>query len=125
MLFVFIAGIALDLREVWAYRRETGLTAGLALAVPLLPCNALALLLLAPWPLFGPAGGAGWIGPGAARRQFVLGIGMACAVTALPILLLLMETLAILRLPLGRRILRDASLNDVLIRGVLALILLA
>ena len=123
MLFVFIAGIALDLRQVWAHRRETGLTARLASAVPLLPGNAAALLL-GPWPLFGPAGGAGWIGPGAARRQFVLGIGMACAVTALPILLLLIEALAILRLPLGRRILREGCLNDVLIRGVLALILL-
>ena len=105
-------------------------------AVPLL-LGSGAALLLGPWPLFGPAGGAGWMGPGAARWhpgaarwhpgaarwQFVLGIGMACAVTALPILLLL-DKLAILRLPLGQRILRDASLDDVLIWGVLALILL-
>ena len=56
--------------------------------------------------------------------QFVLGIGMACAVTALPILVLLMEKLQILRQPLGQRILRYASLDDVAIWGVLALILL-
>ena len=128
MLFVFIAGMELDLRQVWAHRRETGLTAGLALLVPLLLGSVAALLLSGPWPLFGAAGGlvggAGWIGPGAARWQFVLGIGMACAVTALPILLLLMEKLAILRLSLGQRILRYASLDDVLIWGVLALILL-
>jgi hypothetical protein len=49
---------------------------------------------------------------------------MACAVTALPILILLMEKLAILRQPLGQRILRYASLDDIAIWGVLALILL-
>jgi Kef-type K+ transport system membrane component KefB len=50
-------------------------------------------------------------------------MGMSCAVTALPILILLMEKLAILRLPIGQRILRYASLDDVAIWGVLALIL--
>jgi Kef-type K+ transport system membrane component KefB len=54
----------------------------------------------------------------------VLGLGMACAVTALPILILFMQKLAILRQPLGQRILRYASLDDVAIWGVLALILL-
>jgi Kef-type K+ transport system membrane component KefB len=53
----------------------------------------------------------------------VLGIGMASAVTALPILVLFMEKLNILRQPLGQRILRYASLDDVAIWGVLALIL--
>jgi Kef-type K+ transport system membrane component KefB len=49
---------------------------------------------------------------------------MACAVTALPILVVLMEKLQILRQPLGQRILRYASLDDITIWGVLALILL-
>jgi Kef-type K+ transport system membrane component KefB len=49
---------------------------------------------------------------------------MACAVTALPILVLLMEKLEILRQPIGQRILRYASLDDIAIWGVLALILL-
>jgi K+:H+ antiporter len=49
---------------------------------------------------------------------------MACAVTALPILILFMEKLDILRQPIGQRILRYASLDDVAIWGVLALILL-
>lgn len=49
---------------------------------------------------------------------------MACAVTALPILILLMEKLAILRQPIGQRILRYASLDDIAIWGVLALVLL-
>jgi Kef-type K+ transport system membrane component KefB len=66
----------------------------------------------------------GWIGPKAMTWQFVLGVGMACAVTALPILILLMEKLEILRQPIGQRILRYASLDDIAIWGVLALILM-
>jgi len=115
MLFVFVAGIELDLRQVWQRRVESGITAGLALGMPLaLGCVAAAAMLLYP----------GWIGVRAQRWQFILGIGMACAVTALPILILLMEKLAILRQPLGQRILRYASLDDVAIWGVLAIILM-
>jgi len=66
----------------------------------------------------------GWIGPTAASWQFVLGIGMACAVTALPVLILLMEKLEILRKPIGQRIMRYASIDDVMIWAVLALILM-
>ncbi|MEN9631430.1 MAG: hypothetical protein RJA10_4658 [Pseudomonadota bacterium] len=115
MLFVWIAGIELDLRQAWKHRRETSITAGLALVVPLtLGCGAALVMLLTP----------GWLGPQATPWQFVLGVGMACAVTALPILILLMEKLEILRQPLGQRILRYASLDDIAIWGVLALILL-
>ncbi|MBX9644149.1 MAG: cation:proton antiporter [Novosphingobium sp.] len=118
MLFVFVAGLELDLEEAWKWRGETGLTAGLALGVPLLLGAGAALVLLK---LGDPAG---WIGSKGQTWQFVLGIGMACAVTALPILVLLMEKLEILRTALGQRILRYASLDDILIWGVLALILL-
>jgi Kef-type K+ transport system membrane component KefB len=115
MLFVMLAGIELDLKKVWQYRRESATTAGLSLGMPLLFGCAAALLLLA-YP--------GWIGPKAATWQFLLGTGMACAVTALPVLIMLMEKLEILRQPLGQRVLRYASLDDLLIWGVLALILL-
>jgi Kef-type K+ transport system membrane component KefB len=64
------------------------------------------------------------MGPKAATWQFLLGTGMACAVTALPVLVLLMEKLDILRQPMGQRIMRYASLDDVAIWGVLALIML-
>lgn len=115
MLFVMIAGIELDLRQAWAHRRESSITAGLALGMPLvLGCVAAAWML----------GMAGWVGPKALSWQFVLGVGMSCAVTALPILILLMEKLDILRQPLGQRILRYASLDDIAIWGVLALILM-
>lgn len=115
MLFVWIAGIELDLSQAWKHRGETGLTAGLALGVPLLAGTAAAAIVLQ-FP--------GWRGPNGAYWQALLGIGMACAVTALPILVLLMEKLGILRERLGQRILRYASLDDIAIWGVLALILL-
>jgi len=116
MLFVMIAGVELDLKQAWRYRRESGITAGLALGVPLLMGCGAALLMLQ-WP-------NGWLGPQARPWQFVLGIGMACAVTALPILILFLEKLALLRQPLGQRILRYASLDDIAIWGVLAIIVM-
>ena len=66
----------------------------------------------------------GWMGEKAQTWQFILGVGMACAVTALPILMLFMEKLEILRQPIGQRILRYASLDDIAIWGVLAIILM-
>jgi Kef-type K+ transport system membrane component KefB len=118
MLFVFVAGVELDLKAAWKWRGETGVTAGLALGTPLLLGAGAALLLV--W----LSGTAGWIGPQGKDWQFILGVGMACAVTALPILVLFLERLEILRTPLGQRILRYASLDDLAIWGVLALILL-
>ena len=115
MLFVMIAGIELDLKKAWQHRGEGALTAGLALGVPLVFGSIVALGMLA-FP--------GWIGTEARTWQFVVGIGMACAVTALPILILFMEKLEILRQPLGQRILRYASLDDIAIWGVLATILM-
>lgn len=115
MIFVMIAGIELDLTKAWEHRRESGITAALALGTPL---------------AFGGVAAAGmmmydgWVGPRGMPWQFVLGTGMACAVTALPILILLMEKLEILRQPVGQRILRYASLDDIAIWGVLAVILL-
>jgi Kef-type K+ transport system membrane component KefB len=66
----------------------------------------------------------GWMGPKAMTWQFVAGVGMSCAVTALPILILFMEKLEVLRQPIGQRILRYASMDDIAIWGVLALILM-
>jgi Kef-type K+ transport system membrane component KefB len=115
MIFVWIAGIELDLRQAWAHRRESTITAGFALVTPLILGSIVAV---------GLSQQQGWTGSGARLWQFVLGVGMACAVTALPILILLMEKLEILRKPVGQRILRYASLDDVAIWGVLALILM-
>ena len=137
MIFVWIAGLELDLKQAWRYKRESGVTAGLALGMPLaFGCVAALVLLVVNKELVIPgldlkamgldhfSLGVSWIGAKGTQWQFVLGIGMACAVTALPILVLFMEKLNILRQPLGQRILRYASFDDVAIWGVLALILL-
>jgi Kef-type K+ transport system membrane component KefB len=116
MMFVWIAGIELDLRQIWKNCGETVATASLALGAPLLAGSVAAAVLLAQ--------SNRWIGSQGRAWQFVLGAGMACAVTALPILVLFMEKLSILRTPLGQRILRYASLDDVAIWAILALILM-
>ena len=115
MVFVWIAGIELDLGQAWKHRRESGITAGLALGVPLAFGSIAAMGMLTV---------DGWVGAKAMTWQFVVGIGMSCAVTALPILILLMEKIEILRQPIGQRILRYASVDDIAIWGVLALILM-
>ena len=115
MLFVWLAGIELDIGEAWKQRRESTVTAGMALGVPLMFGSIAAWVLL---------NFDGWIGEKAQPWQFVAGIGMATAVTALPILVLLMEKLGILRQPLGQRVLRYASLDDIAIWAVLAIVIM-
>lgn len=116
ILFVWVAGLELDLSQAWANRRDSAVTAFLALLTPLLLGAIVGSLAL--W--HDPA----WMGSAALPWQFVAAIGMACAVTALPILMLFMEKLEILRRPLGQRVLRYASLDDIAIWAVLALILI-
>jgi Kef-type K+ transport system membrane component KefB len=118
MLFVFFAGIELDLSQAWRHKKESTVTAGLALGVPMVFGAGAAMVLLSG--IFGNA----WVGPQASSWQFTMGVAMSCAVTALPILILFMEQFKILRLPLGQRILRYASLDDIAIWAVLALILM-
>ncbi|MEK7779113.1 MAG: cation:proton antiporter [Pseudomonadota bacterium] len=117
MIFVWIAGIELDLKKAWLYRRDSCITAGLALGSPLLLGCLAAIVVLMTFNI-------NWIGPKGMTWQFIIGVGMACAVTALPILILLMEKLKILREPIGQRIMRYASLDDIAIWIVLSLILL-
>jgi len=116
MLFVWIAGIELDLHQVWRQRRDTLTTVALATTLPLLAGALVAAGMV--------SYGSGWLGETATPWQFAAAIGMACGVTALPILILLMEKIGILRTPLGQRVLRYASLEDIVIWGLLALVLL-
>ena len=115
VLFVFLAGLELNLTALRDNRRDTGVTAGLALAVPLILGAGTAAVLMQD---------AGWIGAKGAHWQMVLAIGMSCAVTALPILVLFLDRLGMLDQPLGQRILRYASLDDIAIWAVLAIILM-
>jgi Kef-type K+ transport system membrane component KefB len=115
IIFVWIAGIELNLKKAWFYRWDSCVTAGFSLGMPLLFGSFIAGIMLFY---------DGWIGSKAIAWQFILGIGISCSVTALPILILFMENLEILRSPFGQRILRYASIDDILIWGVLALILM-
>lgn len=115
-LFVWMAGIELDVYEAWKRRRDSIVTAGFALGTPL-AVGCLAAIALFVWQ-------PEWMGDKGMPWQFVVGVGMGCAVTALPILVLLLEKLDIFRHALGQRALRYASLDDIAIWGVLALILM-
>ncbi|AFU99334.1 cation:proton antiporter [Simiduia agarivorans] len=116
ILFVFLAGLELDMRSAWASRRDTLTTATCALLMPL-ALGALVAWLLWRWL-------PGFEGPAASGLQFSAAVGMACAVTALPILMLFLQKLGVLRTAFGQRVLRYASLDDVAIWAVLALVLL-
>lgn len=115
MLFVWTAGVELDLKDAIDKKKDTAVTALFALGTPLIFGSALAFVIL---------NYDGWAGESAYIWQFIVGIGMATAVTALPILVLLMEKLGILKQDLGKRTLRYASLDDILIWSVLAIIIM-
>ena len=82
MLFVWVAGLELDLKEAWVRRGEMGVAAGFALATPLLLGAGAAAIFLT---------GPGWAGPHGLRWQLLTGVGMSCAVTSLPILVLFLQ----------------------------------
>jgi Kef-type K+ transport system membrane component KefB len=114
ILFVWTAGVELDFKATLNKKLDTGITALFALGVPLMFGSVLALII---------SNYSGWMGESAYRWQFAVGIGMALAVTALPILVLLMEKLGIKK-QLSARILRYASLDDIIIWLVLAIIIM-
>jgi Kef-type K+ transport system membrane component KefB len=116
MLFICLAGIEIDLRAAWQARRDTLVSATLALVCPLLLGGLCAWTLQALNPSWRAAQSHPW--------QFSLGVGMACAVTALPILVLFLAKLGKLRTPFSQRVLRYASLDDLAIWLVLAMILM-
>lgn len=115
MLFVWTAGVELNLKEAVNKKKDTLITALFALSTPLIFGSILALII---------SNYPGWMGQSANTWQFIFGIGMATAVTALPILILLMEKLNIFNKELGKRTLRYASLDDILIWAVLAIIIM-
>jgi Kef-type K+ transport system membrane component KefB len=114
MIFVWIAGVELDLSDAWANRRESAITAGLALVTPLLLGSIVAGFM---------AMHAEWVGATAMTGNSSLAWDDLRRQLA-AILILLMEKLEVLRQPVGQRILRYASLDDIAIWAVLALILM-
>lgn len=115
IFFVWSAGVQLDIKEVFKARKDSFTTASLGLLGPLIFGAIFAFVLY---------DNGNWAGPDAMTWQFVLGIGMAMAVTALPILILLMQKMDIFDGPIGRRVLTYASLDDILIWIVLAIVIM-
>lgn len=114
IFFVWLAGIHLDLRVAIKNKKDSLVTSFFALSVPLVVGCVFAYIIH----------NSQWMGSDAMPWQFSLGIGMGIAVTALPILILLMEKLEIFHLNIGKRLLRYASLDDLLIWAVLSIIIM-
>ena len=115
ILFVFTAGVEIDVGKAMEQKKDTVVTAFFALVSPLALGSLFALFL---W------NDPDWHGPKASEWQFLLGTGMASAVTALPILVLILDKAGMLKQEIGVRCLRYASFDDVLIWTVMAIILL-
>lgn len=115
VLFVSTAGIEVNLHSAKKEWRETSITASFALFTPLIIGLPLVAFL---------SFNERWIGDGAEQWQFSLATGMAMSVTALPILVLLLEKMNILKSDIGVRCLRYASFDDVAIWTVFAIIML-
>lgn len=115
VLFVSTAGLEINLRAARNDWRETATTASFALFTPLIIGMPLVIFL---------SFNHRWIGDDAHKWQFVLSTGMALSVTALPILVLLLDRMKILKTDIGVRCLRYASFDDVAIWTVFAIIML-
>ena len=116
ILFVWIAGTELDLRQAWTERRDS--------CSDRRTCDAHADAGRCPdWPgfdLHSPA----WVGSQARSWQFVAGIGMASGGNRPANPDSVHGKARDSAHPAGQRVLRYASLDDLVIWGVLALILL-
>lgn len=115
IFFVWTAGVHLDLPSAIQNKKDMLTTSSLALLCPLILGSLFAFFIHQ---------SDTWVGADAQSWQFILGIGMALAVTALPILILLMEKLNIFNIDLGKRVLRYASLDDIMIWAVLSIIIM-
>lgn len=115
VLFVSTAGLEIDTHISKSEFKETVSTALFALFTPLIISLPIGHLL---------SRGDRWMGENASEWQFVLSIGMAMSVTALPILVLLLDKMNILKSDMGIRALRYASFDDIAIWTVFAIILL-
>lgn len=115
VLFVFTAGVEVDINQAWIDKKDTLTTSFFALITPLI-CGAIVAIFISL--------DDKWIGENSHEWQFVLSVGMAMAVTALPILILLLDKMNILKSDIGIRCLRYSSFDDIAIWTVFALILL-
>lgn len=115
--FAFATGLHFDLTEIQGRGRAFATNALLTFAVPLTVGSVVgvALLRLAP----------GAMGAGAPPWAFVMGVGIAVGVTALPVLAAILREMGITQSRLGAEALGCAAVNDaalwVVMAGLLAL----
>lgn len=115
VLFVATAGIEINTKSAIEDWKETTSTALSALLTPMIFALPLSIYL---------SFSSRWMGETAQQWQFALAVGMAMSVTALPILVILLDKMKILKHQIGERCLRYASFDDVAIWTVFALIML-
>ena len=115
VMFVATAGVEVNLKAAKEDWKETVSTSALALLTPLIVSLPLAYFL---------SSSSRWIGEDSQRWQFSLSTGMSLSITALPILIILLEKMNILKQEIGIRCLRYASFDDIALWTVFALILL-
>ncbi len=111
-LYMLLAGLEIDLREVRSRARTALLVAPWTVAVPFALGFGLAAWL--PSVYRGPAGS----GP-----SFGVFLGAALAITAFPVLLRLLRDRALLHTPLGATAITCATVNDVAVWTILAIVL--
>jgi Kef-type K+ transport system membrane component KefB len=115
VMFVATAGVEVNLKAAKDDWKETITTSAFALLTPLIVSLPLAYLL---------SSSSRWTGVDSQRWQFALSVGMSLSITALPILIILLEKMDILKKDIGIRCLRYASFDDIAIWTVFAIILL-
>jgi Kef-type K+ transport system membrane component KefB len=115
VMFVATAGVEVNLKAAKEDWKETVSTSAFALLTPLIISLPLAYFL---------SSSSRWMGEDSQRWQFSLSTGMTLSITALPILIILLEKMNILKHDIGIRCLRYASFDDIAIWTVFALILL-
>jgi Kef-type K+ transport system membrane component KefB len=107
VLFMFLVGLHLDLREVYALRRIAGLAGLLSIALPFATGLALARPLHA-------------LAPSSPMLPFSLFIAVSMSITAFPVLARILDDQKLGATKLGHVAIACAALNDVLAWSLLA-----
>lgn len=103
-LFMYVAGLEINFRIIWKRRRLIFLTSSLGIIIPL--CLGIVLALFIPMEQGHSAHMERWI--------FVVFIGTALSISALPIIIKTLMDLNILKTELGTAIVGSATIDDLI-----------